>query len=140
MRAYNHFDYVIWFLSKQSSWLPSKHREFLVQGMKRWAVWLDYQNSENPAFVRIAETGQLSETMFAARSAKVFRLTTGAKRDLLNRTEAACALLVLPETAKELMDAFIHAGFIQAWFEADARRKKRMRKTSRSKAKSLSLS
>ncbi len=67
-KCFEHFDYVIWFLSHDSSWLPDKSREFIIEGVREWAVWfsLHQQFDRKNAFV---------DTLITARSATTFRFT-----------------------------------------------------------------
>jgi len=36
VRCYDHFEYLIWFLTDDSKWLPRKIHDFLLKGMKDW--------------------------------------------------------------------------------------------------------
>ena len=38
-KYYSHFEYLIWLLSNDSDWLPSRVRALLRRGMKEWDVW-----------------------------------------------------------------------------------------------------
>jgi hypothetical protein len=142
VRAFDHFDYLIWLLSDESTWLPETHRAFLKQGMLRWAAWLQYgEKPTNEAFKPIAETGKLSEQMYKSLEAggwKKFRITRAASADLRNRIQASREFLQLPDSTDKLVQAFLQADCIKQWFDASQRRRRRLRKTSATRKKSNS--
>ena len=52
-RFYSHMEYLVWFLSKDSQWLPVSVRELLQRGMQEWDVWTNddtYNLGERPFF------------------------------------------------------------------------------------------
>ncbi len=52
-RFYSHMEYLVWFLSKDSQWLPVSVRELRQRGMQEWDVWTTddtYGLGERPFF------------------------------------------------------------------------------------------
>ncbi len=129
VRAFDIFDYLIWFLSEQSDWIPEKQRSYLLRGMKNWGVWTMYgERPKNPAYKAIPESGTLAEQLFEAiedGSWKKFRITPNALADLSNRINASRELLQLPESTNQLVQAFLQADCIKSWFSALAQRRYR---------------
>lgn len=120
IRYYEHFEYLVWFISADSEWLPRKIRDFLIDGMKNWAVWLSpgksYDWDKVHAFVH---------PLMDAKSYKEFELTPKAKNALFNWIEHSLNVLGLKDSPKLIMDKFLSLGFIEAYFEKNKKRQKR---------------
>jgi TIR domain-containing protein len=122
VRAYEIIDYLVWFLSANSNWLPQATHAFLLRGMKEWAAWpwgLTCSDYESPA--RGGLMDWLPEPGRMGRST----LTEAAKTDLRDRIRHSRATLLLPETTSELVERFISTAVIESWFDAQNRRQKR---------------
>lgn len=122
VKFYETIDYVIWFLSTQSSWMPREIHQFLLEGLRRWAVWpwlgtpsINY----NFGFEENTSTGSLQGAMlnykFKKKKSGPFKLTKDCLRDIETRFEYAIDLLGLEETVDVLVQRFLEAGFIEAW-------------------------
>ena len=121
---YDLIDYVSWFLSSDSDWMPRKLHAFLLSGMKQWAMWpWQGELSSYTEFRGSEVAGSLTERLHKARSYKTFKLTRAARTDLVERLNFSTRLLALPESGQDLTDRLIHEGFLQAWFEARDERK-----------------
>lgn len=119
-------DYVAWFLSEKSNWLPRDVHAYLFKGFAEWTVW-PWHNDQSPysGYQAEAETGMLAEQLFKARSFKSFRFTRAARADLTNRLQFASQLLMLPESGSSLTERFVRADLIRSWFEARGRRSRK---------------
>lgn len=117
------FDYLMWFLSSQSNWLPRKHHAYLLQGMKDWAMWL-WNGWDTDSNYAGAAAGALSEWMNSCdpRQQTTKQLPANATADLFSRIEYSRELLDLPECSEELADRFFAERIIEGWFDERARR------------------
>lgn len=129
-RVYDTIDYVAWFLSVESSWLPRRHHRFLLRGLREWGTWEWWahsrQDTEHP-FPGVDGSGVLSDEMLHTfdKPGKPFHLSRNAKRDLTSRLEFSKSILGLPESSDLLAARFIRARFIQAWLSEARRRRPR---------------
>jgi hypothetical protein len=130
-------------LSKQSKWLPEAHHSYLLQGMKNWAVWVQYKKRpDNEAFKPNAHTGKLSEQIYKTLDVggwKKFKMTRTALADLRNRIDASRELLHLPESTDILVRDFLKSDCIKQWFNGPWQRR-RSQEASRKRKKSVSKS
>ena len=98
VKVYDTIDYALWLLSKQSGWLPNKWRNYLLQGMKGWAVWPWSTIDNDSNFESNSFTGALQHALYSAKFLKAFRLTQRVKKDMSDRFEHTINTLGLPET------------------------------------------
>ena len=119
VKVYETIDYIVWFLSEQSSWIPKRIHQFLLDGFKNWPVWYWATNVSVYAneFVPNQSTGALFGAMFEAKTFDNFRLTRGCIIDIETRFEYTARLLRLTEPADILAQRFLRSGFIEAWFK-----------------------
>lgn len=124
VKFYETVDYVAWFLSDQSKWMPEASRYYLIEGLKDWGVWPWEQRgsyARDFGFQPGSTTGSLFEALCKARSSRSFRLTRACREDLETRLEFSCKLLGLLESASTVADRFLEHGFIEAWFKKSER-------------------
>ena len=115
-------DYVLWFLSSASDWLPRRIHAYLLEGSKDWSVWPqwdDYDNQELGYHVEYEDS--LIAAMRAAPGVRSFKLTTAAERDLRDRIALSVSLQRLPEDPGTLVHRFLQERFIQRWFASQLR-------------------
>ena len=126
VKVYATIDYIVWFLSNQSSWIPKKIHKVLLEGFKNWAVWNWVIGDSGYAkeFVPNQSTRALFSAMFEAKTFDNFRLTKDCIIDIETRFDYTANLLGLSETAETLAQRFIHSGFIEAWFKERASKPK----------------
>jgi TIR domain-containing protein len=130
VKAYATIDYIAWFLSSASGWLPEPHRRFLLRGLKEWAVWPWSQgandDSEYP-FDGMETTGALFDQMLEARpkARACFRMSADSEWDLVTRLEHSARVLALTEQPQELAGRFVAEGFIEEWFARQERSRAR---------------
>jgi len=146
-KAFAVIDYIAWFLSSASAWMPQAHRRFLLRGLKEWPVWPwsrgSNDSSEQP-FDGVEIAGALFDQMLKTprrRRAK-FQMSAESERDLVTRLEHSVSVLGLPERAQELADRFVAEGFIREWFAQQGRRmagKNARQGRTKSKAKQRSV-
>lgn len=123
VRFYATIDYVAWFLSTASSWLPEKVHAFLLEGLKRWAMWLWYGHESE--YANYTGAGALSKEMMARLGKSRRILGKRALQDLQSRLAASAHNVNLPESAAELASRFLDCGFIEAWHEEQERHQSR---------------
>jgi len=116
VKVHDTIDYFLWFLSESSIWLPPRTRTFLIDGMKKWAVWPWTGYANDTDFPARNETGQFVEALAKASSLQKFKLTKKAVRDIESRFEFSINSLDLPETVEQLKQRFFESGAIEEWF------------------------
>lgn len=124
VRAFDTIDYVCWFLSDVSTWLPQRHHAFLLDGMKHWTTWHHWRSEGN------CESGERAFFIIVdglsrrTRSAKP-RLPASVSDLLAKRIAESATTLCLPESPEVLLQRFIAAGFIEAFRERELTLRKR---------------
>ena len=119
VKVYETIDYIVWFLSEQSSWMPRNVHQFLLEGLKDWAVWCwgEYTlNDYDYGFEPNSSTGSLSHALHHARNFNTFKLTKKCTVDIETRFNHTVTLFGLKESPNILAELFVEAGFIEAWF------------------------
>lgn len=132
---YDTIDIAIWLLSGASLWLPDPARAFLTRGMIEWATWPWNRHSryhDEVDFEPIEVTGALATRLYSARSAETVRITRKIRTDMEHRLGFTARLLRLPESGSDLADLFLEAGFIDGFFEREAKPKSNRKTTRRS--------
>jgi hypothetical protein len=128
VKVYETIDYIVWFLSDQSSWMPKKIHQFLLEGLRNWAVWVWFRSIPNDydfGFEPNPSTGSLFHALVRARRFSTFKLTKKCMTDIKTRFAYTVNLLKLNETADILAQRFVAAGFIEAWFRANREKGRR---------------
>jgi hypothetical protein len=142
VKVYETIDYVAWFLSDQSSWMPTWIRRFLIKGLKEWAVWPWHQPTSDIRSLGVEENpiyGSLTVELVKAlerdksKSGPRIKLSGDALHDLEARMQASAMLLKLEESGAILTQRFLEEQFIEKWVEEQCkhRRKKTDQHTSR---------
>ena len=116
VQAHDCIDYAIWFLSARSCWLPKTHHHFLLEGMKRWAVWPWTGRGHGYSGYKVDGAGALCDALVDAKSMDTFQLCGPAETDLFNRVTFSKKYLDLPESTDELAHRFLSSEFIAYWF------------------------
>ncbi len=120
VRVYETIDYVAWFLSDESSWMPTRVRRFLIEGLKEWAVWLWHQPTNDVKSLGVDENpiyGSLLLEMNKPKSGRRFKLSRRALQDIEARMQASAILLKLKESGTTLARRFLDEKFIEKCFE-----------------------
>lgn len=126
VRAYEHIDYLLWLLSCRSSWLPCSAHDYLLRGMKEWAAW-SWQRGSASSDYESPAAGELSLWLLRSRQPRRFTPPATAMADLRDRFDYGRELLDLPESTDELVERFRSEDVINAWFEAQRKRRARRR-------------
>jgi hypothetical protein len=128
VRFYAYMDYLAWFLSEASSWLPAGTRELLTAGMGGWGVW-PWREHERPipGFNPNSSTGEFSRQLDEVNSSAAFHPDSKALEDLRHRLTFSSSLLNLPESGNELADRFTGRGVIDQYYEHKAMRASKKR-------------
>ena len=116
VRVYEVVDYLVWFLSNQSSWIPKEIHKFLLEGFKEWPAWCWAPNQS---------TGALFCAMCDAKTFDKFNLTKPCLHDIETRFNCTVNLLGLGETTESLAQRFIRSGLIEGWFKRSKERTRR---------------
>ncbi len=117
IRYYEHFEYLVWFLSNDSNWLPNKIKAFLIEGMKKWAVWLSPGQSYEWDKVK-----DFSVPLMNAKNQQSFELTAKAKAALLNWIRHSLKVLGVNDKPQLIMNRFLSNGFIECYFKEHERK------------------
>ena len=124
VRAYDHIDYLLWLLSRRSCWLPHSTHDYLLRGMKEWAVWPWHRGSADSDYESSA-SGELSLWLMKSKQPRRIVPPAVAMTDLRDRCDYARELLDLPESTDELVERFQSEDVLKAWFEAQRRHRTR---------------
>jgi hypothetical protein len=130
VQVYETIDYIVWFLSDQSSWMPKKIHQFLLEGLRNWAVWVWFKSIPNDydfGFDPNPSTGSLFHALVRAKRFSTFKLTKKCMTDIKTRFAYTINLLKLNEPADILAQRFVAAGFIEAWFRANQGKREKAR-------------
>jgi hypothetical protein len=119
---YEHTDHAFWLLSKASSWMPENIREFLIEGMANWSVWLWWEHGFYKGGVW-KTIGSLANSLIYASEGKNFKWNTDIQDDVIHRIEMAIATLQLPETSQKILDRFLKYDFPGKYLQSNKRRK-----------------
>jgi len=118
-KYYEIFDYLVWFLSSDSGWLPQKIHEFLIDGMKKWAVWISSGDV-------IWDTARgFFHKLVGARSFRTFKPTLKDKNELLKCFSKSLEILELKDDPMVIRDKFLQEGFIEEYFRQQKRRSRK---------------
>jgi hypothetical protein len=121
VKYYEIFEYLIWFLSSNSSWLPKKIHDFLIDGMKEWSVWF----SASDDYWLIDK--KFAHELMDAKSYETFKFTDKERNSLLKWIEHALSVLHLKDDPIVILDKFLGLGVIEAYFD----KHKKLRKINR---------
>lgn len=124
--VYDKIDYIAWFLSSQSSWLPKHHHDFLFEGMKVWAAWVHWmppcrfagfenepQDDSHTFFMTLAEANTVDD----------LRANLKATAELTARLKVSRIVLGLPESEATLTERFLACGIVDEWIRQKVRPK-----------------
>lgn len=121
-KCYEIFDYLVWLLSRNSLWLPEKHRDFLIRGMKDWAAW--------PSGIIGDRSNPFADAVLTAASPRSFRFTNPVRTGLQESISTALARLGIEEEASRLVDEFKERRILEGYFELRNRRARKARRKS----------
>lgn len=121
-RCHEIFDYIVWFLSDDSKWLPSLHREILTQGMRDWAVWPGHLGGS------AAADASLSAALYRARSHEGFMRSRKNIIAVDEAIDASLRNLGISGNVASIRSSFLERGFVKGHFELRDRRHPRRRK------------
>ena len=110
-KAYNHLDYLVWFLSRDSEWLPAEVRHLLQRGMREWDVWASGSDAasvgERPFF----------RQLWAARESGRFTFTPDGRDDLLAVVTDSLEALGIEDDPADVLHSFLAGGYIEYFVE-----------------------
>lgn len=112
-KSYSAFEYLIWFLSQGSNWMPSHHKNFLLQGIKDSAAWIDRQFNED---LSVEESFLVCLSL--SKNMKDFLLKDG-KKELLTATQEALKNLGLSDSPNKITNKILDEQFIEAFFQKE---------------------
>lgn len=127
VKAFEVVDYVFWFLSAASAWIPVNVRQALTDGTKEWHSWLWCDHvSEVERQLGIdphEHRGALHHALSRARSLATFRPSAKVRADLVGRATISVTVLGLPESPSALAERFLAEGYIETYLRARKRTK-----------------
>lgn len=125
VKVFETIDYVVFFLSDKSNWMPKNVKDFLIKGLKEWAVWVwgKHDNCYNNSIDY--PTDALLDAMFQAETPKDFKFTEAIMKDIRARFEYSISLLNINEPTEKIVEEFLKNGFIEAWIKKRNRRRKK---------------
>jgi len=101
-KAFNIFDYLIWFFSKESEWLPQNIHQHLLKGMLEWGTWLSFDSGGlNEQFIDWLLECKKGEAPGA--------LPDYADKSLLRLISASIDAVGLSESADVLKERFLQS-------------------------------
>ena len=119
VRVYDYVDYLAWFLSEASSWLPREVRDVLRSGMASWGVWLWREHERAyEGFVPSPSTGHFAKQLERAKTRPDFQPDSEALADIRHRLAFSSALLNLPESGDALANCILETDVLDLFFEA----------------------
>lgn len=116
--VYDKIDYMAWFLSSASDWVPKCHHAFLFEGMKVWAAWEHWRPAHRVMAIETECLGTSHEFRMALMNAKTvddLRTNLKAVSGLNTRLKASRHILGLPESETALTERFFQRGVIAEW-------------------------
>lgn len=105
-KYYESFDYVIWFLSSASHWMPSDVRNVLISGMKKWAVW--------PSYGAPLKEHLWLEELLDVKQEDGFALTKESRASLRNWIGYSLSKLGIEDNPSIILRSFLNQGFIES--------------------------
>jgi hypothetical protein len=131
-KVYPIFDYAVWLLTSKSNWMPKSIREFLVQGIKEWAMW-DWTDmvskDEYDLGIELYQgMGVLARHLHKMSIHKCKTLGKTDMQDLRSRISISKKILHLSEELDCLVQAFLDARFIEEFLRQSARRQAKNKK------------
>jgi TIR domain len=121
---YRQFDYIVWFLSTDSEWLPRPVRALLQRGMCEWSTWptSGLDSIDQRPFLR---------ELWQGSQRGAFKFTPEAKEDLLELFRDSIGTLGLLDDPRDILKLFLSLGYIDHYIqkrESGVGRRKRVRK------------
>lgn len=116
-KIFDHFDYLVWLLSRDSNWLPQSIKIYLLDGFLDWNVWPWYDTPRRSTedMKKTDVTGALWKQMHnAAKENTDFKMNDDCMRDIYERLGWSIILLDLDDTVEEIARNFIEGGFIES--------------------------
>ncbi len=115
--VFDSFDYLVWLLSDSSGWVPSKAREFLLDGFHEWEIW-----SQLRIVPRYGESEERNLSFYMAmssqsKSKEVFSLTPKAKVNLLSRIAYALRIMEISSDPKKISEQLVAQGYLESCFK-----------------------
>jgi hypothetical protein len=122
------FDYVVWLLSSKSEWMPNRIRDYLIDGIKKWAVWPWTEgfsiDDQELGFKSYLGMGALAEHLMSKRRPPK-NLEKAVLKDIQKRIMISKQVLDLPDEINYLINAFLEAGLIEEYFKQHHQRKRK---------------
>lgn len=118
IRFYEIFDYLVWFLSEDSNWLPNNIHNFLLEGMKQWAAWIpDASITVNSSF---------SFKIIKARKENI-KFTSKDLSNLLEIINNSLNNLEIEDNPIVIREKFLNGGFIEEYLNHFSKKSKKVK-------------
>lgn len=121
---YEYFDYYVWLSSSNSVWLPVEVRDFLLEGIIEWNVWLwdDYERIDTSSNIPIRTMGDLHLAMIEADEYCNFILTEDLVNEIKTRIFLSKYYMNLEDSVDDLYTQFNKNNMIENWYVHHERR------------------
>jgi hypothetical protein len=101
------FEGLIWLLSTESYWLPDKHKEVFIEGIRKSISWTRYDTDFSNSFI--------TELMSKRRSQ--FKLTRTIKSNLNDKVAEVIANLGIKESAEQIVERILAIDLIRGYYD-----------------------
>jgi TIR domain len=101
------FEGLVWLLSSDSNWLPEKHRQTFITGIKSRDNWIRFNNHEGHDF----------HLALLKKKKHQFKLTRTLKRELHKRTENAIHNLNINDDAGKITERLLSIDIINCYYD-----------------------
>lgn len=101
------FEGLVWLLSGDSTWLPEKHKQTFITGIKSKDHWLRFNNYE----------GHDLHLALLKKKRHQFKLTNTIKKELHKMTEKAIHNLNIKENAEKITEKLLNIDIINCYYD-----------------------
>jgi len=108
---YDTFEYIVWFLSTDAKWLPTKIRNFLIDGMKNWNVW-----SRTSTEIELGIADTFLNSLWSAKNYKTFRIGKKTRESLKDWISRSVEILKIDDDPDTILEKFLSNGFIEYYY------------------------
>ncbi len=104
---WNVMEGLVWLISSDSEWLPSKYRDTFIQGILKNASWARFYGNEGNSFL----------TSVQMKKRRTFKFTNSIKKDLITLVTDTLASLGINENADHIAEKLINMEIVKAYYD-----------------------
>lgn len=101
------FEGLVWLLSNDSNWLPEKHRQTFITGIKSRDNWIRFNHND----------GHHLHLALLKKKRHQFKLTRTLKKELYRMTENAIRNLEINEDAEKITESLLSSDIINCYYD-----------------------